>query len=440
MDTLKAALARAIDDAGATLKATGRDLFATPELGFREMRTAAKVAAALRGLGLDVEGGLARTGVRARLRGGRPGPTVAVLGELDALPVADHPAADAQTGAAHACGHHAQLTHLLAVATALVRAEAMQELAGDVVLMAVPAEELVDLEWRQQQADAGHLEFLGGKAELVRIGAFDGVDLALLIHATASPDLRRLALLGGSSGFVAKRVRFIGRASHAARPWLGINALSAANVALHAIGVARETFRDEDRIRVHPIITRGGTTVNVVPADVRLETFVRGASAGAIADAAAKVDRAFRAGALATGAAVEIETLPGYLPLLNDPGLAAIFARSAVALVGKEEWVVQAEPTPASTDAGDLSQLMPVLHPFHGGCAGTSHGADFRVVDEETAYLTPAKALAWTVADLLAGDAAEARGVLAAFTPALTREQYLAHLRATRRTERFDGA
>src|SRR5207302_9481909 len=122
-----------------------------------------------------------------------------------------------------------------------------------------------------------------------------------------------------ANGVVAKRARFIGRAAHAgAAPERGINALNAATLALQAIHMQRETFRDQDNIRVHPIVTHGGTTINVVPADVRLETFHRGASFEAIADAAAKVDRALRAGALSVGAGLEIETLPGYLPLLVD--------------------------------------------------------------------------------------------------------------------------
>ena len=100
---------------------------------------------------------------------------------------------------------------------------------------------------------------------------------------------------------------------------MGINALYAAQIALAAINALRETFRDEDTIRVHPIITHGGSQVNVIPGEVRLETYVRGRSVEAILDANKKVDRAFRAGALALGAKVEIETLPGYMPMTCDP-------------------------------------------------------------------------------------------------------------------------
>lgn len=436
LDEQKAALAAAIDRAAPDLVRFGDDVFAHAELGFKEERTAALVADALRRLGLQVEEGLALTGVRARLRGARPGPTVCVLGELDGLPVPDHPQADPATGAAHACGHNAQLAHLLGVARALVETDAAARLAGDVVFFAVPAEEYVDLEWRAAQARAGRIELLGGKAELIRLGAFDDVDLAMMVHATGQPEDRQLSLRWTANGMVAKRVRFLGRAAHAgAAPHRGVNALNAATLALQAIHLQRETFRDDDHVRVHPIITLGGAAVNVVPADVRLETFVRGATLDAIADAAAKVDRALRAGALAVGATVEIETLPGYLPLFVDPDLAALFKANALALVGPDGWA-ELGPINASTDAGDLSHLMPVLHPSHGGCAGTNHAADFAIADPETAYLTPAKALAWTVLDLLADDAAEARRILAGFRPRLTRDQYLARLRDLARTER----
>ncbi len=201
----------------------------------------------------------------------------------------------------------------------------------------------------------------------------------------------------------------------------------------------RETFRDQDHIRVHPILTHGGTTINVVPADVRLETFVRGATYEAISDAAAKVDRALRTGALAVGAAVEIETLPGYLPLHVDTELGAIFKRNALQLVGSEGWA-EAGPITASTDAGDISHVMPMLHPSHGGCKGTNHAADFFIEDPNVAYVQPAKAVAHTIVDLLTDNGVEARRVLQAFQPRMSREQYLQHMRGLARTQRYEAA
>jgi amidohydrolase len=314
----------------------------------------------------------------------------------------------------------------------------MERLAGDVVLFAVPAEEYVDLAWRSEQARAGRIEFLGGKPELIRLGAFDDVHLAMMVHATGRKEDRQLSLRWTANGLVAKRARFLGRAAHAAAaPHEGVNALNAASLALQAIHVQRETFREEDRIRVHPIITHGGEAVNVVPADVRLETFVRGATYEAIGDAAAKVDRALQAGAMAVGATVEIETLPGYMPLFVDPELGALFKQNALELVGPGGWA-ELGPIAASTDAGDLSHLMPVLHPSHGGCTGSNHAADFAITDFQAAYVTPAKALAWTIVDLLSEEATEARRILSQFRPRLTREQYVVHMRSLAQTERTE--
>ncbi|NUP94671.1 MAG: hypothetical protein HUU28_00765 [Planctomycetaceae bacterium] len=182
----------------------------------------------------------------------------------------------------------------------------------------------------------------------------------------------------------------------------------ATQIGLMAINAVRETFRDEDTIRVHPIITHGGSQVNVIPADVRLETFVRGKTLEAIADADRKVDRALRAGALALGATVEIETLPGYMPLACDPITTARFKEVAAGLVGAEHVKVQAHRT-SSTDMGDLSQVMPALHPYVGGSRGTSHGADDEIADPVLVSVTLAKALAATAVDMLAEGATAAR-------------------------------
>jgi metal-dependent amidase/aminoacylase/carboxypeptidase family protein len=185
---------------------------------------------------------------------------------------------------------------------------------------------------------------------------------------------------------------------------------------------------------VHPILSRAGDSINVVPAEVVLEAIVRGATYSAIEDAERKVDRALRAGAMAVGGSVEIDTLPGYMPLRVDESLVQLFKSNALALVGEAHWA-ELGPVDASTDAGDLSHVLPVLHPGHGGWTGTNHAPDFMVSDEQTAYITPAKALAWTIVDLLAGDGARARDVLDHFQPQLTRAQYLEHMRRLTRHE-----
>src|ERR671937_301389 len=427
---LKQRVYAAIDRRAEEIVGLGERIRKQPELGFKETRTARLVEETLAGLGLKPKAGLALTGVRAEAPGrSGDGPTFALLGELDALVVAGHPEGDPTTGAAHACGHNAQVAALLGAAMGLLDAKALDVLSGRLVFFAVPAEEYGDIEWRVAQARAGKLEFLGGKPELLRLGHFDDVDLAMMIHTSSRPEDKLAGVAVSNNGCVVKTVQYIGRASHAGgAPHLGINALYAANVALTAINALRETFREDDTIRVHPIITHGGVQVNVIPADVRLETYVRGKTIEAIMEAHAKVDRALQAGALALGAQVEIETLPGYLPLFNNLEMAEAFKANAVALVGEANFTSIGHRT-GSTDMGDISHVMPTLHPYMGGASGMGHGANFQITDPALAYLGPAKALAMTAVDLLWSDADAARSILARVEPRMTRAGYLAFQR-----------
>src|SRR6266540_645739 len=375
---LKQQIFDAIDRKADDIIGLGQRIRSHPELGFKETKTSRLVAETLAGLGLVPKDGLALTGVRAEAAGrAGDGPTFAILGELDALVVAGHPEADPSTGAAHACGHNAQIAGVLGAAMGLLAAKAFEHLAGRVVFFAVPAEEYGDIEWRVGQARAGRLEFLGGKPELLRLGHFDDVDLAMMIHTTSRPEDGKAGVPDSNNGCLVKTIRYIGKAAHAGgAPHMGINALYAAQIGLTAINAIRETFRDEDSIRVHPIITHGGSQVNVIPAEVRLETYVRGKTVEAILAANLRVDRALKAGALALGAQVEIETLPGYLPLFNHEGMARYFKANAESLLGAEE-VTAFGHRSGSTDMGDLSHVMPTLHPYISGASGSGHGADY---------------------------------------------------------------
>src|SRR5256714_3127033 len=337
---LKQRVYQAIDKRSEEIVGLGEQIRKNPELGFKEVKTARLVEETFGRLGLSPKSGLALTGVRADVAGRTgAGPTFAVLGELDALVVAGHPDGDPATGAAHACGHNAQVAGLLGAAMGLLDSKAFDHLAGRVVFFAVPAEEYGDIEWRVTQARAGKLEFLGGKPELLRLGHFDDVDLSMMIHMTSRPEDGKAGVPASNNGCIVKTIRYVGRAAHAGgAPHLGVNALYAAHIGLAAVNAIRETFRDEDTIRVHPIITHGGSQVNVIPGEVRLETHVRGRTVEAIMAANTRVDRALRAGALALGAKVEIETLAGYMPMGCDQTMAAHFKRTMARLVGEEHY------------------------------------------------------------------------------------------------------
>src|SRR5258705_2189735 len=409
---LKDSVCQAIDRNRERIIGLGERIRRQPELGFKEFKTARLAEETFSELGLKPRGGLALTGVRAEAAGAKDGPTFALLGELDGLVVAGHPIADPDTGAAPPCGHNAQMGGLLGAAMGLLEARAFEHLAGRVVFFAVPAEEYGDVEWRVQQARAGRIEFLGGKPELLRLGHFDDVDLAMMIHTTSQPDMKKAGVAASNNGCIVKTVRYIGRASHAGgAPHMGINALYAANIGLAAINAIRETFRDEDSIRVHPIITHGGSQVNVIPGEVRLETYVRGKTVEAILEANRRVDRAVRAGPLALGAQVEIETLPGYLPLFNHMGMAQQFKANAAALLGTDQ-VTESGHRGGSTDMGDISHVMPTLHPYMGGAIGGGGGGGFPGAEAQPASMGTAKPLRAVGGETALGRSGGPSGVL----------------------------
>lgn len=440
-ETLKQQVLEAIDARRDEIVGTGEAIMDAPELGFKEEKTANRVQGIFDELGLPHEDNLALTGIKAVLRGGKPGPTVALMGELDALQVPDHPRADAETGAAHACGHNAQIAGLMGAAMGLSASGVAEKLAGNVVFFAVPAEEYVEIDYRLGLVRKGKTSFLTGKQELIHLGEFDDIDMAVMIHST-SPEVSegRMGVSESSNGFVAKNIRFLGRASHAGGfPERGINALNAAQLALAAINAQRETFRDQDCVRVHPIITKGGDLVNIVPAEVTMETYVRGKTPEAILDASAKVDRALRGAAVALGCQVEIETVPGNLPLRNNARLGTLFRESSGQVLGEEHFRDHPH-SGGSTDAGDLSQILPVLHPYMTGATGAHHQVNWLIADHDAGYVAPAKTLAMMAVDLLADDAAEAKAVLADHEPAMSKDDYLAMQSSVFQTEVFNGA
>ncbi len=438
-EELKRLVCQEIDRQAEDIIKVAKAVLDSPEPGYREVKTSRFVQENFKKLGIPHKADIALTGVKGILKGSSEGPTVGVIGELDSLIVMGHPKADPETNAAHACGHHAQIGMLIGVATGLSASGVMPSLAGRVALIAVPAEEYIEVEFREELRRQGKLEFLGGKPEFIKLGEFDDIDMVMMTHTTSNGGEGKLAVGGTNNGIVAKSIQFIGRAAHAGgAPHKGINALNAAMIALSAIHAQRETYRDEDSIRIHPIITRGGAAVNSVPSDVRLETFVRGKTLEAIEDASNKVDRALRAGALAVGGQVKITTLPGYLPIRNDQNISRLWKANAVALVGEEN-IGYTGHRSGSTDMGDVSHLMPVIHPYVGGAIGNGHGADYLIEDYNLAVVTAAKTMAMTVVDLLSDGAVKAREVKANFKAPMTKKQYLSYMRSLYKEETYDS-
>jgi len=419
------------------------EILAHPEAGFNETRTSRLVTRKFDELGVPHRSGLAITGVKGRIIGGAgPGPRVAIIGELDSLIVHGHPFADQDTGAAHACGHHCQIGMMLGATMGLLNPEVLGQLSGEIIPFAVPAEEFIEVEQRLQLRTEGLLEFLGGKQELIQLGEFDDVDVAMMCHTASDMGDRKFAVGGTSNGHMVKYVRFFGRGAHAgAAPHLGINALNAASFALQAMHANRETHLEEDTVRIHGIMTKGGEAVSAVPSDVRLEWRVRSGSPQAVAKNGAVVDRCFKAGALVVGASVEITNIPGYLPMRHDTNLQELFRRNSIDLLG--EGSVMVIPTRrnrgGSTDMGDLSHLIPACHPYTGGAVGSGHSDEYLIKDYETAVVNPAKIMAMVVIDLLSADAVKAKETVETHRPALTKQAYLKLQRDQAQVIRFDG-
>ena len=430
-DAIKNAVNRTIDEYSESLIKTSKDIWNNPESGFKEFQTAQKIASWFQELELEYSENIAITGLIATVKGkAGDGPNIAVIGELDSMVVPGHVNEDPITHAAHACGHNIQLGNMLGVAVGICKSGVLEHLSGTITFMAVPAEEYIELEFRNELREQGKLEFITGKGEFVRLGHFDGVDMAIMTHA-ASTDWdpsginKDLMISKGSNGLVAKRAEFIGKASHAGgSPWNGINALNAATLALQAIHMQRETFKDEDSIRVHPIITKGGSAVNAVPDSVNIETYVRGKTVDAIIEANAKVDRALRAGALAVGAQVKITNLGEMLPLMQNDNLASIYRSNAEALIGKDN--IASRPFGGgSTDMGDISYIMPALHPYVHSATGQNHGVDFVITNYPLAVITAAKAMAGLVVDTLCDGAQKGKEIIKKDKPELTIPEYV---------------
>ena len=428
---LKATAWEAIDAAADHIMAFARDVEAHPELGFKETRTTERVIAEFEALDLAVETPLAVTGARAT-DGDPDAFTVAVLGELDALINPDHPKADATTGAVHACGHHAQLAQLVGAAIGLSGNGITDHLGGTVEYVAVPAEEYLDLSFRRELHEAGDIEFFGGKQELIRRGDTDHWDAALMMHAGSDTPDRVVTSDFSTNGFVGKFVTYHGEEAHAgAAPEEGVNALNAAMLGLSAVHANRETFADEDHVRVHPIMTAGGEGVNVVPATARLESYVRARDVEAITRANAATNRALTAGAMGVGATVTIEDHPGYMPLRSDPTMVSAYDANARELLGPDAVQAGGSHLSGSTDMGDITQVVAGIHPWTGGYRGAIHARDFEVVDAEMALLVPAKLTAATVIDILTDpDAQEA--IAGANEQKLARSSYLEQVRGMR--------
>jgi amidohydrolase len=347
-------------------------IHAEPELAFAEHRSCAKTQAlvAERGFEMTARAGGLDTAFRAVFGGGPL--VVGICAEYDALP-----------GIGHACGHN--IIAASAVGTALALAEVADELGLTVVLLGTPAEE------------SG-----GGKALMLDAGCFDDTAATVMLHP-GPIDIAAARSLALSE----VTIRYTGRESHAAvAPYLGVNAADAVTVAQVAIGLLRQQLAPGQM--VHGIVTDGGQASNIIPAHAELRYTMRALASESLRELESRMAGCFAAGAVATGCEHVVEdTAPAYAELRPDGWLSST-VRSEMVRLGRtpvpEE--VEASVPLGSTDMGNVTQMMPGIHPVVGIDAGGAsiHQPEFAAAaggeSADTAVLEGAVMLARTVVAL----------------------------------------
>jgi amidohydrolase len=372
---LATSIDRGVDDLSGQLGSLQERIHAHPELRFEEHNASQWIAELVQSHGWAVKRGIAGMTTALMARAGTSGgPRVAILAEYDALP---------EIG--HACGHN--LIAAGAVGAFLAAASVVSGVGGEVVLLGTPAEE------------GG-----GGKVEMVKAGVFEAFDAAMMFHP-----FDRDLLAQGALATVWLDFEFIGRSSHAAiAPHDGCSALTACMDAFHLVDGQRMRFRDG--VRVHGVVTEGGKAVNVIPERAACEFQVRAPDEAELDRVRGVLERCARAAAMASDVGLRQTTRPGYKDMLDNLALARRFGVHLQAL-GRHPRERDPRAGLASTDMGDVSHVVPAIHPWlaivdegEARCHErrfAEASASRRAVDTA---LVAAKALARTAIELL-GDA-----------------------------------
>jgi len=418
-------LLKAVDKHEQLILDTERYIWKNPETGYKEYKTSKYMQETFESLGYELTLAGDIPGFYTVVDTGRPGPTVLVMGELDSIICPQHPECDPQTGAVHSCGHNAQCAGLVGIAAALKEPGVLDDLCGRIKLCAVPAEELLEIEYRSELKKKGIIKYFGGKGEFLARGYFDDVDLGFMVHTGGDFGVRN-----GMVGCMAKKITYKGKASHAGgSPWNGINALYAASNGLNAINAIRETFQEKDIIRVHPIMTEGGAMVNAIPGSATLESYIRGKTFEGIIEANKKVNRALIGAALSLGANVDITDFPGYAPVINDKNLIEVTKEAVELGLPHREFKYFDVTSSGSSDIGDLCTVMPIVHPNAPGMTGTGHGSDYYITDPYTACVESAKMQLAMLYILLKDNAQRAKKVVEEYVPMFNgKEGYMEYM------------
>lgn len=356
------------------LIALSRDLYDHPEIAWEEVRSARRVAEELSDNGFDITEKYCGLDTAFAARIGSGDLQIALCAEYDALP-----------GLGHACGHN--LISAITVGAALALAPVADDLGVTLTVIGTPAEE------------GG-----GGKIELLERGGFAGKHAAAMVHP-GPVDVARARPFAVSHSHIA----YTGKAAHAAAyPERGINAADAFTIAQVAIGLLRQQLPPS--VRVHGMVTRGGEAPNSIPQHTEGRWYVRAETLAELAEIEPRVMRCFEAGAVASGAALTVtaESKP-YAEFRNDDQLLACYGRRATAVGRRLRTGPDAMMARASTDMGNVSQVIPAIHPYIGidSLPAVNHQPEFAAATitgaAETAIAQGALALAGTIADAATG-------------------------------------
>ncbi|MCF0112258.1 MAG: amidohydrolase [Erysipelotrichaceae bacterium] len=360
---------------------------------------------------------------------GKPGPTLCIMGEMDALDIASHP--ESKNGMCHSCGHNAQAATMLGIAAALKHDPSiLNGLCGTIRLMLVPAEEMIQLTYRSELIRKGIISYMGGKIEFMHRGYFDDVDISMMVHTSTLQGID-FDCVRGEIGFIAKVATYKGKSSHAGgSPHKGINAQYAAMLGLQACNDLRETLQEADKVRFHPIMKGVNCAVNIIPDEMVVETFVRGSNMEAIKRENKKFNRALAGGAVSIGAGLHIEDIPGYAPEYFDETFMKLAEEVCIDLVGKDRVLFEYERYgTGSSDFGDITCVMPGLQFNACGATGMGHGINYYIAEPKRAVTNSVKAQLLVMVKLLENEATNAKTIIDNYKPLYPSvKEYLASL------------
>ncbi len=362
----------------------GRILWANAEPGYLEVKTEEILKRQFTAAGFKIEKFGDFPGFAATVDGDYRSKRFALISDMDALPLPG----SVPEKYIHSCGHHVQMTVL--AGTAYLLKEQGLSIVDKIAFIAVPAEEYIDFKKRELLRKEGRISYLSGKLELIHRNVFSYPDYVISMHSAAFDKPRYISSVLKMSGFKVLTFVFKGKAAHGgAAPHLGINAQNAASLFLQACAFLRESFNEEDHIRIHPILKLArNQSVNLIPDFASVETYVRGADTKAVDSTVLKLRNAAEGCAKAIGADVEVTIEDGYKPFKADLQLHNLLKKTA-----EEENIpfIEEEYSSASSDVGNISQLKPTIMLGLPGANGKFHNPDFKIVDEEAAYVFPAQ-------------------------------------------------